>query len=45
LNSEKIAALAPIPSESDRMATAVTKGVFERVRKARRTLDIGATQS
>jgi hypothetical protein len=34
LNIEKIAAFAPMPSASDRMATAVTNGVRNRVRKA-----------
>src|SRR5215210_3090989 len=34
LNSEKIAALAPIPNASERTATAVTNGVLNSVRSA-----------
>ena len=34
LNSEKIAALAPMPSASDRIATDVTNGVLNSLRKA-----------
>jgi len=34
LNSEKIAPFAPIPRPSDRMATAVTNGVLNRVLRA-----------
>jgi hypothetical protein len=34
LNSEKIAAFAPIPSASDTMATPVTNGALKRVRSA-----------
>src|SRR4029077_15232239 len=37
-NSEKIAAFAPMPSASETMATVVTKGVLNRVRKAKRRL-------
>jgi hypothetical protein len=35
LNSEKIAAFAPMPNASDRMATAVTNGARMRVRMAK----------
>ena len=34
LNSEKMAAFAPMPSASERTATAVTNGVLKSVRKA-----------
>ena len=38
LNSEKIAALAPMPSASETIATTLTKGVRNRARKASRRL-------
>jgi hypothetical protein len=40
LKSEKIAELAPIPRERERIATIVTNGVLNRVRRARRMLRI-----
>src|SRR4029450_2751383 len=43
LNNEKIAALAPMPSARDRMATDVTKGVLNSVRRASRRGRRGAT--
>src|SRR5471030_372562 len=40
LNSEKMAAFAPMPSASDTIATMVTKGVLKRVRSANFRLGI-----
>ena len=40
LNSEKIAAFAPMPSASDTMATIVTNGVLKSVRSANFRLSI-----